>query len=101
MVCVAVPSDSLPQMPHKESRDVPQLNKRDNSSPRARTKSARSLDALILALPFLGLLVPAVYARATPYLFGWPFFYWYQFAWIPLSAACTGAVYMRARSANR
>lgn len=66
-----------------------------------RTRVARGIDALLLALPFLGLLAPVAYARATPYLFGWPFFYWYQFVWIPLSAACTGTVYLRTRHARR
>jgi hypothetical protein len=47
----------------------------------------------LLILPALGLLFPAVYARTTPTLFGFPFFYWYQFAWVFLTAAITGLVY--------
>jgi len=30
-------------------------------------------------------------------LFGFPFFYWYQFAWVPLSAVLTGIVYLVTR----
>jgi hypothetical protein len=41
---------------------------------------------LLLALPFLGLLYPPLYATEDPELFGFPFFYWYQFAWVPLTA---------------
>ncbi len=37
---------------------------------------------LLLLLPFLGLLFPQAYARAEPTLFGFPFFYWYQLAWV-------------------
>src|SRR5271168_3082304 len=47
----------------------------------------------LLILPACGLLFPAVYARQTPALFGFPFFYWYQFAWVFLTAAITGLVY--------
>ena len=35
---------------------------------------------LLLALPFLGLLYPPLYATEDPELLGFPFFYWYQFA---------------------
>ena len=51
---------------------------------------------LLLALPALGLLFPGVYARATPELFGVPFFYWYQVAWILLSAIINAVVYLAA-----
>jgi hypothetical protein len=51
----------------------------------------------LLLLPALGLLFPAVYARQTPTLFGFPFFYWYQFAWVFLTAAITGLVYRLVR----
>jgi hypothetical protein len=44
-------------------------------------------------LPAIGLLFPAVYARQTPELFGFPFFYWYQFAWVFLTAGITAVVY--------
>jgi uncharacterized protein DUF3311 len=47
----------------------------------------------LLLLPAIGLLFPAVYARQNPMLFGFPFFYWYQFAWVFLTAAITAAVY--------
>jgi hypothetical protein len=47
----------------------------------------------LLLLPAIGLLFPAVYAKETPALFGFPFFYWYQFAWVFLTAAITAAVY--------
>ena len=36
----------------------------------------------LLALPFLGLLYPPLYASRDPELAGIPFFYWYQFAWV-------------------
>lgn len=51
----------------------------------------------LLLLPYLGLLWPAAYARYTPTLLGFPFFYWYQFLWVILSAAITAFVYWRTR----
>ena len=51
----------------------------------------------LLLVPFAALLVPALYARAMPALGGVPFFYWYQFAWVPVSAALTAFVYLRMR----
>jgi Protein of unknown function (DUF3311) len=53
---------------------------------------------LLLLLPFIGLLVTPIYARDDPELFGFPFFYWYQFAWVPLSVAITYLVYTRTRT---
>lgn len=52
----------------------------------------------LLALPFLGLCFPAVYARATPALFGLPFFYWYQLAWVLVTAALMALVYIKVKS---
>jgi hypothetical protein len=51
--------------------------------------------ALLLLLPYLGLCFPQFYARATPTLLGFPFFYWYQFAWVVLASAIMGFVYRR------
>ncbi len=47
----------------------------------------------LLLIPFVALLWLPFYARRTPALFGFPFFYWYQFAWVFLGAAITGLVY--------
>jgi hypothetical protein len=49
--------------------------------------------ALLLALPYLGLCFPQMYARATPALLGFPFFYWYQLAWVVLTSALLYVVY--------
>ena len=50
---------------------------------------------LLLALPYLGLCFPQLYARATPTLAGFPFFYWYQFAWVILASIIMGIVYKK------
>ena len=50
---------------------------------------------LLLILPYLGLCFPQFYARATPALWGFPFFYWYQFAWVVLASLIMGLVYRK------
>ena len=53
---------------------------------------------LLLALPYLALCFPGLYARATPALFGFPFFYWYQFAWVVLTSILLYVVYRQLKS---
>ena len=53
---------------------------------------------LLLLIPIVGLLWTPIYAKPDPELFGFPFFYWYQFAWVPLSVAITYFVYTRTRT---
>ncbi len=53
---------------------------------------------IVLAAPYAGLLFPQIYARATPTLFGFPFFYWYQMAWVVATSLLLGLVYRQHRS---
>jgi hypothetical protein len=48
---------------------------------------------LLLLLPYIGLLYPPLYNKLTPELFGFPFFYWYQLAWVPLTSILLWIVY--------
>jgi hypothetical protein len=50
---------------------------------------------VLLVAPFVGLLWVPFYAHLTPKLFGFPFFYWYQFAWVPVTALVTWFVSRR------
>jgi hypothetical protein len=52
---------------------------------------------LLLLLPCVFLLWPPLYAKAEPSLLGFPFFYWYQFLWVPISALLTWIVYVKTR----
>jgi hypothetical protein len=65
---------------------------REQKCPMEERKPSRWWYALLL-LPLLGLLYPALYATKDPELAGIPFFYWYQFAWVFISAALTALVY--------
>ncbi|HMM56597.1 MAG TPA: DUF3311 domain-containing protein [Rudaea sp.] len=51
----------------------------------------------LLLLPFVGTLIVPLYNRNDPMLWGFPFFYWYLFAWIPLASLLTFAVYRSLR----
>jgi hypothetical protein len=47
----------------------------------------------LLLLPFIGLLYVPFYNQGGPDLFGFPFFYWYQLAWVPLTSLIIWIVY--------
>ncbi len=61
---------------------------------RVESREVRKAWYLLLIIPVLAPLLVSTYAHRTPALFGFPFFYWYQMMWIPLSAVFTGAVYL-------
>jgi len=54
----------------------------------------------LLAIPVLAILIVPIYAGSAPRVAGWPFFYWYQVVWVPLSAAFTGAAYLIVKRAR-
>jgi hypothetical protein len=44
-----------------------------------------------------GIVIPLVvnsYASATPRLWGFPFFFWYQLLWVFIASACTYTAYL-------
>jgi uncharacterized protein DUF3311 len=55
----------------------------------------------LLLVPLLGLLIPPIYNHVDPELFGIPFFYWYQLAWVPLSVTVTWLVYEKTKEPKR
>jgi hypothetical protein len=48
---------------------------------------------VLLLLPFVGLLWVPFYNFQEPALFGFPFFYWYQLAWVPICSCLIWIVY--------
>lgn len=48
---------------------------------------------LLLLVPYVGLLWVPFYNAKGPELFGFPFFYWYQLAWVPLASILIWFVY--------
>jgi len=51
----------------------------------------------LLVVPYLATLLPQLYNRHDPPLFGMPFFYWYLLASIVLSGVVTCIVYLVTR----
>lgn len=52
-------------------------------------------------MPFVGTLWVPFYDAVDPKLGGVPYFYWYQFAWIPVGAALTALVYFATRESEK
>jgi Protein of unknown function (DUF3311) len=55
---------------------------------------------LLFLLPYAAMLWVPSYNRIEPVLFGFPFFYWYQLLWVPLSALLIGIVYFATRGVD-
>ncbi|MHA6203621.1 DUF3311 domain-containing protein [Dyella soli] len=51
----------------------------------------------LLLLPFAGLLYAPLYNRMEPVLLGFPFFYWYQLLWVPVTVVLIWLVYRSVR----
>ncbi|MBO5995664.1 MAG: DUF3311 domain-containing protein [Acetobacter sp.] len=49
----------------------------------------------LLLIPFIALLWVPFYNRVTPCLWGIPFFYWYQFIWIPITSIIIWVVWKK------
>ncbi len=70
----------------------PRRNERDRSGT---GRSVRTVVAFVLLLgECVVILVPSIYGRLTPKLFGIPFFYWFQLLWIIVGMAVTGLAYL-------
>jgi bacteriorhodopsin len=50
-----------------------------------------------ILVPYIALLWLPLYNDRQPALLGFPFFYWYQFVWVPLTALLLYFVYRRIR----
>lgn len=59
-----------------------------------------ALAAVLLVVPIVALVWVSSYAREEPALGGFPFFIWYQFAWIGLTSALTWAAHRIVRIAR-
>jgi uncharacterized membrane protein len=57
------------------------------------TERRGRLAYLILLVPFIALLYVPSYNATEPYLWGFPFFYWYQLLWVPITVLLIWFVY--------
>ncbi len=62
-----------------------------NSQPHERP--GRAWWYLLLVIPFIAMLWVPSYNFVSPAFAGIPFFYWYQFLWVVISAILTAIVY--------
>ena len=56
---------------------------------------------ILLLIPVVALMWVPSYARDEPELFGFPFFFWYQFLWVFLCSGMTWAAYKLILAARR
>jgi hypothetical protein len=59
-----------------------------------RSPATWTIATVLLLLGILGPLLVPIYARIGPELGGWPFFYWYQIIWVPITAIMVSATYL-------
>jgi hypothetical protein len=57
------------------------------------SSGARTAGALLLLIPYVALLWLPFYNETHPSLMGFPFFYWYQLLWVPLTSLILYVVY--------
>ena len=60
---------------------------------RKMTPAKRRIWYVILFIPFFVAIWVPLFNRVEPALFGIPFFYWFQFAWIVVAAIVTALAY--------
>jgi len=74
------------------------------STPPRRSPVTWVVVTILLLIAVCGTLFVPIYARATPKLGDFPFFYWYQLVWVPVVAVLCMICYLllrRGRSAGR
>ena len=62
-------------------------------SPRRPRTAVWVFVTILLVVAVGGTLAVPIYARATPALANFPFFYWYQLLWVIVGAVLTAIVY--------
>jgi uncharacterized membrane protein len=70
------------------------------ASPRSTRGSWILVGVLLAPAVVVPLLIP-IYDRTDPTLFGFPFYFWFQFALIPMAAVLTVSAYYVAKNAER
>jgi hypothetical protein len=61
--------------------------------PRPSTGTRVTAGILVL-IPIVALMWVPSYTKATPRLWGFPFFYWYQLLWLFIATGCVVAAYL-------
>lgn len=69
--------------------------------PRWKLTPTKIVVAVILLAAIVVPLLTSTYSKIEPRLFGFPFFYWYQFIWVFLASACCWISYVLLRREQR
>ncbi len=72
-----------------------------HQTPGSRHPVTRALLTILILAPIVGTLWVPFYARTTPKVADFPFFYWYQLLWVPVVAVTTGLAYALMRRIGR
>jgi hypothetical protein len=62
-------------------------------SPRRSHAAAWTFVTILLVVAVAGTLAVPIYARSTPAIGDFPFFYWYQLLWVPVVGILCGIAY--------
>jgi Protein of unknown function (DUF3311) len=69
-------------------------------SPRRPRTAAWVAVTILLVVAVAGTLAVPIYARSTPALVDFPFFYWYQLLWVPVVGILAGIAYLIIKPAD-
>jgi hypothetical protein len=65
-----------------------------HSGPAPRRTGTWVLITVLVLISILGTLIVPIYARSSPYIGAFPFFYWYQLLWVPFVAVLMAICYL-------
>jgi hypothetical protein len=77
-----------------------QASSSDAAVPRT-NKTLMIVAGILLAIPLVALMWVPSYAKEDPELWGFPFFFWYQFVWVFVTSALTWTAYKLTLAARR
>ena len=72
-----------------------------HSGPAPRRTGAWVLITVLILISVLGTLIVPIYARSSPYIGAFPFFYWYQLLWVPFVAVLMAICYLVSTRGSR
>ena len=78
---------------------TPRPRPRDEGAPPT-DKGRVAAAGVLLLIPLVALMWVPSYTRDDPKLFGFPFFFWYQFLWVFICAGMTWTAYKLVLSAR-
>lgn len=72
-----------------------------HSGPAHRRTGTWVLITVLVLIAILGTLIVPIYARSSPYLGAFPFFYWYQLLYVPFVAVLMAICYLISTRGSR